>query len=94
MESWSSDSRSQNDNGGSHRCPPPAPLPGVFGDECELEVGNDEGEEKKGRVNHHSHLDSELLGYPQPPPTRPGGNGTFIAMMISQEIFVIMLGGL
>ena len=83
-----------DNNDGGRRCPPPAPLPGVFGDETMLEVGNEEGEEKKGRINHRSHLDSESLGYPQPPPTRPGGNGTIIAMMIAQEIFVIVLGGL
>ena len=83
-----------DDDDGGRRCPPPAPLPGVFGNKSELEDGNEEGEEKKGRINHRSHLNSKLLGYPRPPPTRPGGNGTFIVMMIAQEIFVIVLGGL
>ena len=83
-----------DDNDGGRRCPPPAPLPGVFGSESKLEVGNEEGEEKKGRINHRSHLNSESLGYPQPPPTWPGGIGKFIVMMIAQEIFVIVLGGL
>jgi hypothetical protein len=41
-------------SGGSRRCPLL-----LLGDAFQLEVGNEEGEEKKGEINHRSHLDSD-----------------------------------
>jgi hypothetical protein len=75
--------------------PPPAPSPGIFGDACELESGNEEGQEKKGEINHCSHLNFKLTSDVISMTTshRPGGDGTFIAMMIAQEIFCIVMVG-
>ena len=62
-----------DDDDGGRRCPPPAPLPGVFGYESEFKVGNEDVEEKRVRsiIAHLNEESSSIIVVVEPPSPNP-----------------------